>query len=465
MFLVKIETSFLYTLSLNKTLMGKQGIYVGMIMPNLQTLSAGIQSFRKDERGNMTFAWGLCITVVLMATGAAFDVTQVVNAKSQAQTLADSMALAASVAVETNNTDRYVDGRWYPINDLGGSGDYLSNSIRGKVEYNVDDDGDGKGNLLARATVKGVFEPSFFPFVGKSTIPYETTSDVAYAQREGTPASIFFVTDTSGSMASKDNNNVKKITSLKTSMKSFMTTLSEINTHGENTIFRTALFPYNTNLLTAKTVDPQWNTLSNTAINNLSAGGGTKSTAALTRAKTKFRNENAIHKQANDVSEPLKFLIFMSDGANSGATTRRECETERVWVEDYSREYWWRMVNGRKRTRYSKPRNTANWNHVAPVALGTGHYENKETCERVQYSPENDSSLVQCTAMKNAGVQIYSIAYDISNDQRELAESFMKACSSDPVTHYKYAVNGADLQDVFDEIGESVVKEVIRIKK
>ena len=202
----------------------------------------------------------------------------------------------------------------------------------------------------------------------------------------------------------------------------------------------------------------------------MSASGGTKSTTALERAKNKFGLENAIHDGVHGDDTPLKFLVFMSDGANNGATTREECSMESVWVEA-SGEYWidtYRNWN----TRYNSYQNWFDHWVVHHPAL-PGHYEDQEVCVNIPYSPVNEASLAHCNSMKSNNVVIYSIAYDVRESERELAEDFMKKCSSNTdangdytdIGFYKYASTGVDLQQVFDEIGQSVIKEVIRVKR
>ncbi len=434
--------------------------------------------FFKNTAGSMAMVWGVIGVGIIITVGAAYDVNQVSKAKAIAQMAADNMALTASIAVDTDNENRFEEGQTYSYRNLGGPQDDFTDSMEGVVTYDILDETDQKkdengdlvfdenGNpvyekLLARATVSGTYTPAFIAALGINSIDFEATSDVAYAKREGKPASIFFVTDNSGSMGSRDNNGVRKISSLKTSMKSFMNILDQIK-RGDR-VFRTALFPYNSNLIYGKIVNPKWETLSNYNINLMSAAGGTRSTVALQRASNKFSLENAIHEAENSETKPLKFLIFMSDGANNGVTTRTVCQDEQVWVPEGS-ERWVLHYRGSNYTYYSY-RWWFKFYDVTYYPASDGGYQTQEVCTEEYYSPVNEASLEVCTAMKNNGVQIYAIAYDVSASEREMAENFMKTCSSGEDVYYKYASTGADLQEVFEEIGEAVVKEVIRVKR
>jgi len=451
-------------------------------MTVLNKLVGYTKRYSRNTAGAMAMTWGVILAGMTFTIGASYDLTQVSKARAIAQVAADNMALTASIAVDFNNNERYVEGQSYSYTQLGGPKEDFTRSMHGSVVYDIVDDQDPhnaqlpaseKKRLLARATVSGTYKPAFMsvaPWI--DGVAFEAVSDVAYAQRQGTPASIFFVTDNSGSMKSRDDNYVRKIDSLKVSMNDFMTVLGAINVHGER-IFRTALYPYSSSLITGKIVDPDWGSLTANEVNRMYAGGGTRSTSALTRAKSNFTLEADIHDDENSEDDPLKFLIFMSDGANNGSYYQQQCVEEDVWVPATS-EYWqythWRpswkygdIVTKRPKKKLWK------WRHYPAQS---GHWDTEEQCTSVKVSPENNSSLAQCTAMKDAGVKIYSIAYDVAQNERELAEQFMKDCSSNndhgvytDDGFYKYAADGTDLQAVFTAIGEAVVKEVIRVKR
>lgn len=405
-----------------------------------------------NKSGAFSIMWAIALSGMILTVGATYDMAQLTKAKALAQYTADNMALQASIAVDTNNDDRYVADQIYTYAEISAGNVDFTDSLTGSVQYNIVDeldannaglDDENKSKLLARATVTGTYQTVFMGILPQfSEVSILAKSDVAYAAREGVPASIFFVVDNSGSMNNYDDNGIRKINSLETSMKDFMDTLDQISIYGDD-IFRTALYPYSYNLLTSKVVDPDWSTLSDYDIDRMYASGGTRSTSALSASKTAFTLENDIHESINGEENPLKFLIFMSDGANNG--TQQQCgagQTVEHWIDTYQ---GWNDVY------YSYQ----NWFDGWVI-----HYPS--TCDL--YSPVNEASLQHCTTMKNQGVKIYSIAYDVNEDERAIAEAFMKECSSGVEDYYKYASDGTDLQAVFDEIGESVITEVIRIK-
>lgn len=428
-------------------------------------------------------AWGVTGVGVVMCVGAAYDINQVSKAKAIAQMAADNMALTASIAVDMDNDDRYEEGQSYSYRNLGGPEDDFTNSMYGSVEYDVDDDGDGESNLLARATVAGTYLPAFVSALGIDEIPFSAVSDVAYAQSEGTPASIFFAVDNSGSMGWDDASGENKLSALKTSMTSFMTTLETIN-DDQNNVFRTALWPYSQDydgdyndisddgIITNKNVSPQWGSLSDSEIEDMQTESGTDSSGSLEAAAAAFALEDAIHQAENDESDPIKFMIFMSDGANNSQTAQ-ECTTEQVWV-DGSVEYW--VYTGKKQDRvyysYSSWFDTSSRVTYYP-ALDDGYYEDQETCQDVTTYLSDERSLAACTEMKAADVTVYTIGYYlvagwnngyyVYQSEVDRAQALLADCATDE-DHYIQASDADDLNTALTAIGQEIIVEVIRVK-
>jgi len=431
------------------------------------------ENFLSDTAGSMAMIWGVTGVGIVISVGAAYDISQVNKAKLIAQMAADNMALSASIAVDNDNDSRYIGGQGYSYRHLGGPSNDFTNSMVGVVEYNVDDDGDGEGNLLARATVSGTYRTAFASALGVNEIPFSASSDVAYAQVEGTPASVFFAVDNSGSMGWSDAAGANKLNALKISLKSFMTTLETINTKN-NDVYRTALWPYSQDyrkrypyisddgIITNKDVLPNWGGLSNGEITRMRTEGGTDSSGSLEAAAAAFTKENAAHIAANNEDDPLKFMVFMSDGANN-PREEYQCTTQNVWVKG-SREYW----RKKNKIRYRKPKKHWKWTYVP---ASNGHYEEQEVCEEVTTYESDERSLAACTAMKAAGVTVYTIGYHLVAGshgvrQREVdrAQALLSGCATD-ADHYILASDANDLNEALTAISKKVMSEVIRVKR
>lgn len=463
----------------------------------------GLAKFLKDTAGSMAMVWGVIGIGVVMMVGAAYDVNQVSKAKAIAQMAADNMALTASIAVDTNNDDRYIDDDSYPYIELGGPANDFTNSMTGVVNYDVpdltDQSRDANGNLkfdesgapvyeklIATATVSGTYTPAFISALGVAAIPFSATSDVSYSASEGSPASIFFVVDNSGSMGSTDGDGIVKLTSLENSMTNFMGQLSPYAQNGDK-IIRTAMFPYSADPLyrhnginsngriPSDEVDPDWGTISNHKITDMVDRAGTDSSGALQRAANKLDLENAIHADPDDGSgdeNPLKFAIFMTDGANNYT-----CEggfygkiNGPFWYHWYgnnrlaiSRQY--EAGNPRYKGDYHTPNNSSSsWRY----------FSGNRTRNKYNYCIKDlhfdARSLDACDQMKNENgpeedqVKVYAIAYDVAQSEQARARDFLEQCSSGP-EYYKQASNAAALEEVFAQIGEEIVSEVIRVKR
>jgi len=431
-----------------------------------------LKRFLTDTAGSMAMVWGVIGVGVVISVGAAYDVNQVSKAKQIAQMAADNMALTASIAVDNNNIDRYEGGQGYSYRHLGGPANDFTNSMVGIVEYDVDDDGDGIGNLLARATVSGTYRTAFASALGVDEIPFTTTSDVAYAQVEGTPASVFFAVDNSGSMGWSDASGANKLNALKTSMTGFMTTLETINSNS-NDVYRTALWPYTQDyygrysyisddgIITNKDVPPGWGSLSNGEVTRMHTQYGTDSSGALEAAAAAFTLEDAIHLAANGEENPKKFMVFMSDGANN-PNQSYVCTTTYVWV-DGTAEYWWK----KKKVKYKRPKKYWKWNYVPGTS---GHSEEQQDCGYVTAYESDERSLAACAAMQDAGVTIYTIGYHlvagshgVSQSEVDRAQDLLAGCATD-ADHYILASNADDLNTALNAISERVMTEVIRVK-
>jgi len=439
----------------------------------------------KNDAGSIAITWAMSMMAVTFAVGATYDMTQITKAKQGAQMIADNMALTASIAVDTNNTSRYKHNKRYNYQALGSPEVDFTKSIVGYVAYDIVDDKDpknigksssDKSRLLARANVEGTYKPAFMSAFGYEGIRFAASSDVSYAAREGTPASIFFAVDNSGSMGWTDAAGVQKLRGLESSLKGFMDILETINTT-DNDVYRTALWPYSQDynrrspyitddgIITNKVVSPNWGPLSNGEITRMNTQGGTDSSGALQAAANAFTKEADIHEAKNQEDEPILFMVFMSDGANN-PRQERVCETVRRWVRG-ERAYW---KKGR-RIRYSRPRNTRNWRYYPATP---GRYEDREQCDWETTYSSDALSAEACETMKDAGVTVYTIGYHlkagrnsgywVSQDEVDRAQTLLAACASSS-DHYILAENASDLNETLADIGEEIMKEVIRIKR
>ena len=78
----------------------------------IQRVCAG---WLKDNSGSMATAWAVSLVAIVFAVGSAFDTSQASKAKQLAQSAADNMALSASIAVDRNNQEKFLEGVPYTL--------------------------------------------------------------------------------------------------------------------------------------------------------------------------------------------------------------------------------------------------------------------------------------------------------------------------------------------------------------
>ena len=409
----------------------------------------------KNTGGTVAVTWAISMTTILFAVGSAYDYAKLSKAKQTAQFMADSMALAASIAIETNNPDRYEQGKEYTLADLGWTGEAFLKEMKGKVDYTSD-------ATLAKSYVTGSYKPSFLAMApGVTTIGYAAQAKVKYALLETNPASVFFVTDNSNSMKKLDGNGNQKFESLKDSLREFGDMFEDIE--GIEDLLRTALYPYagdiegkkadvdDNGLIPGKTVDPKWGTIPDSNINQLRMYNGTDSSGALKRAQMFMDGELAAHRRKNPDAKPLQYVILLSDGLNIAKEQCREWEVKEFWVKFNKKN--------NPDIAYIKPKKEKLhlYNHVQ---LKPQNYYTITLCKKTNWS--NIDSLQTCSELKRDGVTIYSIGYAVEESKTERAQEFLEACATSP-EHFTDADDVDELKAAFKKIGESIQKEVIRI--
>ena len=132
---------------------------------DMQTISQNLlKRLWQDKSGAFSIMWGVILSGMVLTVGATYDMAQLTKAKALAQYTADNMALQASIAVDTNNEDRYVADQVYTYAEISAGNVDFTDSLTGSVQYDIVDDLDAdnanldeenKSKLLARATVTG----------------------------------------------------------------------------------------------------------------------------------------------------------------------------------------------------------------------------------------------------------------------------------------------------------------------
>lgn len=400
--------------------------------------------YKKDEEGSLALTFAVSALTLIMATGAAYDISQLHSSKAKAQLVSDSVGLTATAYVKNhgkppqNSKDGFQHNKTYSAKEQGftmGKATNGDNDVKFKVVYD-----DKKGE--ATVYMKGEMATSFMGMFGQNKVSFTNKTVVKYSQSDnGDPASIFLVVDNSGSMAWHDKRKKSRgarspagakprIDGAKAEIKKFNAYLQDSlegksksskskgkrlkklkKAKDSQKFLRMGMTAYSSGMLSHLTVNPRWGTIPSSSVNRLRASGGTYPDTAVTAVESWMKKEDKIHKAVNKSKKPLKYVIFMTDGVNSSSTTERR-------------------------------------------------------------------TLQSCARMKAEGIQIYTIGfalepgyyrayydwqtYQMRSYNSTRAYNFLKECASSP-DHFVKAEDTSALNEAFDKIGEDIIADVIRI--
>ncbi len=431
----------------------------------------------RDEKGSISTMFALSALTILMAVGATYDVSQLQSSSVRSQQVADIVGLTATVYVKnhghppTTDEEGFVNGKEYSAKALGyniGPATNGSNDVKFTVNYSSTE-------KQATVTMSGTVQAAFMGMFGQSQLAFNNVSVVKYSQSDlKDPASVFLVLDNSGSMAWDDKPRIgyygsrpsdaqARIDGLKSTVKEFNDYLGDsitATTSGyASEYLRMGMTAYNSGVISSRTVSPRWGTLPSTSISSMIANGGTDSRDSMNKVYGWMQGESAMHAAVNGSTDPLKYVIFMTDGVNNEDWV---CN----WVPDNHSNYW------RKETYYGYKY------HSGYEPWGWGWEEGREECSYV--SNANIQTLETCTNLKNAGVEIYTIGYALepgtyatdppsnyyttsqSSSSADTAYNFLRSCASD-ADHFVKAENTEKLKAAFDKIGADIIADVVRI--
>ena len=503
-----------------------------------------LKRFQKNEKGNVALTFAVSTVAVLGCMGAAMDFSTLSNAEDKSQSIADHTALSAAIFVKNygrqprpavgnddgssggnedgpapdpESEEGYLDKKFkiYTADELGyefkGFVEGGAESVNIAITY--DDE-----NKEARVNVTGKTKPTFMQIFGTKQLDFEAEATAKYSDYNlYDPASVLLVLDNSGSMAFDDKplfyvgdpdefevnvagddwaDEDKKDWKSQEGVRPRIDALIEHSTNfyeklfslvgdqssDKKKILRTGMLSYNTGTLSKGSVMMNWSIQSAVnSLNNMVAFGGTNSAPSLSTARSWMAGEDKKHENMHG-EDPLKFVVFMSDGLNTtGGST---------WVEEEGTGQWY----GQRCVSYEEKKKGK--------GKGKGKDTNDGECKQYGFDTvESDtrpdfgfdweegkwgstadiSSIADCTAMKNEGVRIYTIGfalaegwYDtnkyhgfedfdyIDTETRDKAYSFLSQCASEPDT-FLTAENASELEEAFERIGNDVATEIIRL--
>ena len=441
-----------------------------------------LRRFRRNEDGNMTVIFAVSAVVLIGGIGAAMDYSTLSNAKARSQSIADVTALNAAVFVKTFDRapETFDEGLTAGEHTAEALGYEFKGFVEGgasNVSVNIVYDDNAKE---ARVSVSGNTVPTFIQVLGKQELSFSAESVVSYLDVDEThPASIVLVLDNSGSMrwdseqltnaGTRPANAKSRISGLQTSVRTFRDELrgrigNQLQSEGLR-VLRTGILPYNSEIVplpddAERLMDWGFGGVDEGHITAMRAAGGTNSNPPMARANEWLDIEDEQHRQEavrhnEDYRQPLKFVVFMTDGQNTTGGFD--------FIEDNTTGRYYGQIDGKWFT--TRRLSTANF------------YGFREG--RIELNSDR-LTIETCQEMHAEGTVIYTIGYaldvgfyydpenpsnpgEVTPLTEATANNLLRVCASKP-EFFIEASDGDELEGAFDQIQNSIVKELIRIK-
>ena len=536
-----------------------------------------LKRFKRDESGIAALSWAVSLSAIIAAMGAAMDFAILSGADQRSQTIADTTALAAAIYVKnyeqtpTNQSEGLIGE--YTAKNLGYS--YRNYVIGGAEGVNINVSYDDV-NREATVLVSGQTRPMLMQILGYDALDFKAKSVVKYFEKDvQDPASVVLVLDNSGSMyfddkpLDEDGNRPldaqRRIDGLETGAKNFMTMLSDTvgpqdgSQTGVPRVLRTGMMAFSSTTIASRTVNMDWDVITDGEIEAMEPGGATNSAPPLVTANRWLNiEEPPFHEAENPGKTPLKYIILMTDGKNTVGTeewvAREGTENWRAWLPTETTTTEWQQVEvpvtvpatpgsserqvvnayipnaqcawqgGYPRRNYTftnsrgqrlRYRNTR-WRVTCMVETeGTPAYETTElqwqevdvtsTTWDWEYREQEEEPLesgnweegefdissniatrAECDALHAANVEVFSVAFALepgdyrtndwgqynfndpnhthtaTDEDANKARGILQYCATKP-QNFITADDTEGLQAAFDRIGNTIIKEIIRI--
>ena len=467
---------------MKKLLLGSTGLFRG---------------YRDNTEGATAITFGLGLTTMLLAMGAGMDFAIAAKKQAEAQDLADQMGLAAAVYVKNhpigafpdNDEDGLQNGKIYKVTDIGGITALGEEETVApgqgatiQVDYTLDE---------AIVTVKGSMPTTFMALAGIEKTDYTAQSVIKYHQTGVKASSVMMVLDNSGSMNLLDRRSRKvngewelpaqkttRITGLEDAAMAMMDELENVTKHvTTDDYIRTGMLPFE-NFIVDERVDMDWGVIEDPSIQAMWALGKTNSAPPIEEAIEDMAAEDAAHLTKGH-SDPLKYVIFMTDGVNTATTPKWKNKPNttlfrRIDCYEYNekRNKWgdcrWKYAIGK-----GSDEPVVDYGDNPPKAWS--RWWEGELRSQTDYD-----TLEGCESLKANGVEVYAIGFatepgtyhrsdgtnpdEITDVESHRILSFMQECSSGPGYFMKADDNEA-LKQVFAAIGKSIWEKSIYVER
>jgi len=412
-------------------------------MPALNTKTIqGLTRAARDEKGAVAIIFSLCIFVVFMVTGLAIDVGRVMYAERKIAAALDAAALAAAKVLRTQNpTDDEVQTiarEYFQANMLSGAQYATINAFsvsinrdNNSVELNVDSD---VPTIISN--VAGVAKFS----LPKTSIAIYDTKDIE----------IGLQLDVTGSMCSP----CTKISALKDAVAGPDGMLDILLPDGGTTNkVRIGLAPFAAGVNAGSYIravtdgrNPSDRCVYERVNTTLQATDTSPAAAGRFRVRSELSGASACPGHANAV-------VAMTDNKNTLRTAVQGLTTDGYTAGHLGAAWAWGLVS---------PEWASIWGGTPPAPHGAGRTQkyvilmtdgdyNTVGGRSGNDAASNNYAQNTCTAMKNRGVVVYTIGFQVSNN----AKTRLRSCASGMSRFYD-AEDASSLRNAFRAIAEEI---------
>lgn len=439
-----------------------------MHQPNFMRprLTAFLRRWVSDTRGNYAIMFALALVPILIAIGAAIDISQAYVVKQRMTRALDDAGLAVGgmTGLTATQIQTYAQNYFnanYPASKIG---------VPGTVSVTT------SGNLV-NLSVSATMPTSIMSIVGINTINISASSQIT---KMGKKLEVILVLDNTGSMSSSN-----KLTTLKTAAKNLISTVSAAAVNvGDVKIgivpFTTAVNVGSSNVSATWL---KWTYAPTNASCTTKNGNVTCTQASATTSKTGWSGCVTDRDQSYDIAVTVPSTsnaatLYPADGDNLGSGTNiynDSCSLQPLmplstdWTSLNSEitamqaggatnttiglVWGWQMLTQGATLSVAAAPDPTKLNKVIVFLTdgdntyyraGIGSCDGSNDCT----GADTRTSLV-CTAIKNAGIQIYTVRVMDGNG------TLLQNCASDPTMYYSVTA-ASQLTSVFATIAQAL---------
>ncbi len=441
----------------------------------------GMVRFNRSERGDIAIAFGLMAVIMMMFVGAAVDLSKWLSARTDTLNAVDAAVLAGARSLQTNSSD--------PAAAVAAANQYYQANTRGRLQVlDTIQFVTTRNDTALQATGSAEIVTPFLSFAGVDTLPLIKISEAEFAEavvavggNSDGNVELSLMLDITGSMAGT------KIDDLKIAAKDLIDVI--VWDDQSKATSRVALVPFSEAVRIDDTMTTAlgitgsssysfrnrsgWSTTYYRNVNCVTERLGTDAMLDTTPVSTsnpgRFYDSNGSCMPSNAKVVPLTsnktYLKAQIDSYQASGMTAGHLGTAWAWYM-LSPNWTSKLPTGSHPEPYSKLaevglKGQPKLRKIA-VLMTDGEYNTQYCSSGVSYAAQSctlpngtsaEQALTLCTNMKAKGIDVYTVGFDLGNNQSVL--DMLRNCASSPGKFYQ-ADNGEQLKQAFRDIALKV---------